>query len=270
MSNIFNIGFCLLQRPPLYVPIGWAVFFICGHSIQISRLLWEHRPLDLDPHLSNLFEKAFRPWGFKSGDFLQIIARAPPETVQTVSAGELLAEQDDEISSIHYLLEGQLQVEQDGIVLNVISPGPGGWVGEFWGPEYDWISREHKWRVSFRCLDRCRTVGFDKRDLHQAIQDMGPPGELAASKMQIHDLRSKLHVQRKHHHAQMYSMMLIKCTQNGRLSDEDRTLLENHRKLHPDAIPEDDHKKRLKALGWTEADYARGYVWQVVAGNQLD
>mmetsp|Transcript_83270 Transcript_83270/g.269525 ORF Transcript_83270/g.269525 Transcript_83270/m.269525 type:complete len:327 (-) Transcript_83270:12-992(-) len=277
-SNICNIGYSLMQRPPLLTPVAWGCFFIAGHGVQIVRLLRERQPVELSTEDAELFDKAFKAWGFSPRQFLRLLEAAPPSEV-VKDKDEYLVRQGDDIEKIHYLMEGRLAVELDGVVLNEIRPGPGGWAGEFWGPNYDWVDRKHKWRVSFRCLDRCITAGFTKRTLHEAILVQGLPGELAAGRMQIYDLRSKLHVQRgeqytptglpipqeaaapaapMHHLALFYQSLLKKCVADGRISAEDQSLLDEHRRLFGSAVSEEQHQLFLVELGWTAEDYARG------------
>jgi CRP-like cAMP-binding protein len=107
-----------LQPEPLMVPIYWNLVFSAINLYWIARLLFERRPVKLDPDEQRLYQLAFRTLTpreafnlFKLGTW-----KSPDSGVRLVDHGEA-------VDSLSVLLSGKATIKESGRVVAEIGEG---------------------------------------------------------------------------------------------------------------------------------------------------
>lgn len=256
-ANACGIAFNLLQPKPMVQPALWGVFFLFGHGIQVYRLLIKDKEVRMTMEEEEIYRNAFMPFGISPRQFAEIIQQAPCSK-RHLRRDEFVHRDGTGIVDINYLLEGTLSVDRDCAKIMKMKPGGGAWAGEFWDSKYD-VSKDHKWNCSARCIDdHCVTASFNKKQLHDAFVGLGVQGELSADKIQISDLWAKMRSQQSTSKAEMYRMLLMMSVTDGKITAEERSMLEKYRCCHREDVSEADHITYLREVGWTPEEYARG------------
>ena len=101
-------------------------------------------------------------------------------------------------------------------------------------------------------------MGFPKAALHEHLLAHRDGLELAADKVQIHDLWGKLRNTHTAHTAALYQTLVTMACVDGAITPEERALCETFREHHPDAITPGVHAAALETLGWSTDEYAEG------------
>ena len=96
----------------------------------------------------------------------------------------------------------------------------GSWAGEFWDPLKNLKKEAELWPVSYQALeDNSLTVRWNRDEVHSYISGhKGEAIELAADKIQIHDLWGKLKLSHQTHEKDIRSMYFELLKQAGSLS----------------------------------------------------
>src|SRR5436190_1748897 len=59
-ASLISIPYYLVQPTVLWPPVAWSVVFVIINSSQISRLLWERRPVVLSKEEQRLYDLGFK------------------------------------------------------------------------------------------------------------------------------------------------------------------------------------------------------------------
>jgi hypothetical protein len=124
-SSTCGVAYNLLQPKPLWVPVGWGVFFICGQAVQIVRLLLSKTSVTFTEEEHYLYEHAFMPFGFTPKQYSALIKHAPPVRHE-FKPGELVVTEGMPVTAIDYVVAGSLGIEHNGQKVNTIKPKFGG------------------------------------------------------------------------------------------------------------------------------------------------
>merc|ERR1712224_70471 len=128
-------------------------------------------------------------------------------------------------------------------MMHTITPGKGGWLGEFYDPNMDlaeYWSKPHTYPISYKCeSERCRVLALSRKDLHYHLRSNDRLAS-AATKTQVKDLWAKLHRSTKEGRRLMYNSMLEVAVSDGAVDPRERGLCEDFRRRHE--ISEEDHK----------------------------
>ncbi|KAK3286533.1 hypothetical protein CYMTET_5911 [Cymbomonas tetramitiformis] len=251
-ANVCGIAYNLLQPTPLLTPVAWSTFFLGGHGMQLYRLVNEKQEVKLSSQECELYEQAFFSFGFTPRDFKSLGKPMWKE----FDEGEVVHFQDADIETLYYLLDGEVDILRDGIVKNKIRPGKGGWLGEFWDPEWD-ASKPHFWRVTARAAKKCRVAGYPKRDLHRAISESkGCHMKSSADKLEINDLWGKLKTTVGNNDFALYDGVVAAVLHDGKVTKAERALVSDYRsRLN---ISDEQHRDILKRYGWSSSQFSKG------------
>jgi hypothetical protein len=112
-----------LQPEPLMVPIYWNLVFSAINLYWIARLLFERRPVQLDPDEQRLYQLAFRTLTPREAFNLFKLG-----TWKSSASGARLVEHGEAVDSLSVLLSGKATIKESGRV--VAEVGEGQFVGE--------------------------------------------------------------------------------------------------------------------------------------------
>jgi len=265
VSTCCGMAYNLTQPTPLWAPAAWGIVFLGMHLRQIYILLKENEKLVLSCDEEALYEKAFMSFGCPPRHFKDLLAKVGARWC-TWDKNTLVQKIGDPMEEINYLVEGSvLLVSSSGDPMHTVQGGKGGWLGEMYDPiqSEDYWDKPHNWLISFKCIsEKCRTVSFRRRALHEAFRGSAKL-EQAATRAQISDLWSKLHAALPAHRRNAYEGMLQVALSDGYLDAAERNMLDEFRKRH--GITEQEHQDFLAKLGWSLDDFGRGY--QATAGR---
>lgn len=262
ISTACGISYNLLQPRPLLPPALWGAAFLSLHLYMIAMLLRERQHLSLSKDAEEVYEKAFLPYGFTHRQFLDILEDLQPRWCDWRS-GCFVVRRGSDMDDLHYLVEGEVDtISCTDDSIHKIRSGKGGWLGEFFDPNMKegYWEQPHKWPVSWKCIvERCRTVAFPRKALHDKLKD-NPRFAQAATKAAISDLWGKFHQTIRDLRPSTYRYMLQVALSDGTLNASEKKLLEEFKERH--GISLDLHKELLEELGWTEDEFAVGHKSQ--------
>eukprot|EP00494_Astrolonche_serrata_P003178 UN03184 len=166
---------------------------------------------------------------------------------------------------VYYLMEGQAEMTgRLGGRINMIYPGRGGWIGEFFDPNRkpEYYEKEHRWCIGTKALEKCKLARFDQDKLQKAIE-RNPRLVVAAGKAENSDLWCKIRQNSRHRAESVYSHMMKIASLGGTLSDKARGLLAEYKQTQL-FVTDETHEKSLKEIGWTQKEFDNGQKIEVL------
>lgn len=258
-ASFCGIAFNLLQPKPLWAPAAWGVFFIFGHSVQIARLILAKSVVSMNEDENRLYEEAFLPFGFSPKQYMGMLEAATPWT-ETKNKGENVFKRGTTMENLSYLLDGAVAIRSvSGETLHVVTPGKGGWVGEFFDSDWD-LGKEHRWQADSVCVSEggCLLKTFCKYKLHRHIKDNSKSIEVQATRVQVGDLWGKLKDSFSEKEREVYRGMLELAVADGEVVKEEREACAAFRARNAAVIKDSVHAQTLESLGWTVAEFDAG------------
>ena len=107
-----------LQPAPLWAPIGWNVVFIAINGFWIALLVMDRRPVPFSDEERHLYRLAFP--NFREREAFNLLRRGAKSSVPV---GTTLLEQGEAVKSLTLIAEGEVSVEVDGEIVDVLSEG---------------------------------------------------------------------------------------------------------------------------------------------------
>ena len=143
-ASTCGIFYNLLQPHPLFAPASWGIFFICGHSVQIARLLLAKQPVAMTKNEHDIYDEHFLPFGFTPRTFVELLQKSNAKEVEIAPGARLVEEgslmkyifliRDGSVEYIHsHRSDGEEEGEHDDVELTValdeVRCHKGVWVG---------------------------------------------------------------------------------------------------------------------------------------------
>ena len=123
IGSLCLLPYYYLQPEPLMVPIYWNLVFAAINLYWIARLLFERRPVKLDPDEQRLYQLAFRTLTPREAfNLFKLGAWKSP------ASGARLVKQGEAVDSLSVLFSGKATVKKSGRIVAEI--GEGQFVGE--------------------------------------------------------------------------------------------------------------------------------------------
>lgn len=101
-----------------YLVVSWNVFFIVVNVAQLARLVYERRPIVLEPEQQRVYEKNFL--ALSKADFLRVHGLAEEVTMED---GAHLVEEGEMLRRLYLVLEGKARVVVKGEEVAQVKPG---------------------------------------------------------------------------------------------------------------------------------------------------
>ncbi|KAK3280266.1 hypothetical protein CYMTET_11879 [Cymbomonas tetramitiformis] len=138
MANIILVVYYLFSFPRImWAQVSWYMFFVVTHSTKLSKLIAENRPVQLDYHQQQLFNRVFDQQGLTQPQFLRLWEAGE---YKWSSAGTVLLEPDHE-GRLLLLSSGSAAVEIQNMRVGELTAG--NFIGEeellFTNPQ------QHRW-----------------------------------------------------------------------------------------------------------------------------
>lgn len=258
VSSFCGIGYNLLQPKPLIAPATWGCAFLSIHIYMIIVLLRERKEETLSKEEEEVYASAFSPYGFTCRQFLDLLEGATPRWC-TFSRGDRIVRLGDEMAELHYIFQGEGElVSTTNDRLHPISPGKGGWIGEFFDPNIasDYWDKPHPWRCECRCMtEQCQTLAFPRKDLDSLLRS-NPRLKEAATRAAVSDVWGKLFDTIGDMRRSAYKSMLQVALADGVVDVEERSMLEDFRRRHK--ISNEEEATFLEELGWNREEFVGG------------
>ena len=186
-----GIVFNLLQPSPLTAPALWGAFFICGHSVQIARLL--HQPnVVMSERDHELYEHAFLPYGFSPRTF-QTLMEEGDVVWATYEDGATICLEGSPVEYVQIILSGGAvfthqaneKISQSRVARVIdskaVASHRGTWVGEAFDPQF----LEHSTHgFTIKAVGETMSVKFNLKKFHKVI-DGDEAAVAAAEQLQV-------------------------------------------------------------------------------------
>lgn len=117
-GSFFAFGFYFFQSPPLWSAIGWTALYIVIHAFWICRILWERRPVVLNPDEQRLYDL-----GFGALDLRKFVTVVSLGEWRDGKPGEYIFRKGDPVSEIAIHVSGAVSMRLDGTELALLRPG---------------------------------------------------------------------------------------------------------------------------------------------------
>ena len=117
-SDVMTVPYYFFQHKPLWAPIFWAVAFMVVNGVRIVALTLERRPVVLNDREEELYRVAFY-----SIDKREFVKLASLVRWVNLSAGELVIEKGQKISSAIILISGEIEAAFSGKTIMAYRPG---------------------------------------------------------------------------------------------------------------------------------------------------
>jgi hypothetical protein len=215
-ASASGILYNLLQPTPLIAPALWGCFFICGHSVQITRILLADEDVSMSTRDHELYEMAFLKYGFTPRVFARLMEEADATWV-SFPDNTIIASQGSEVKRVQIILSGgaifthavkhKKTSEVTNRVARVIDGDSvedhrGTWVGEAWDPDF----LKHRTQShTITTVGDTSAVSFDIDKFHSII-DNDPSALACAERMQLDDLSGKLEAYERAHEKEVHCM----------------------------------------------------------------
>jgi len=259
-ASVLGLAYNLLQPVPLYAPAAWGTLFISVNLYNIAVLMRERQQITMTSDQEKIYELAFMGFGFTPRLFLDILEKTDARWI-TVEKGKMVHSMGDSMDEITYLQEGEVRLISNtgDEMMELVKPGRGAWLGEFFDPSMDpdvYWSKPHTHPISYRCdAEQCRLMALDRKKLHYTIK-ANPTLVAAATNSQVRDLWGKIRSVHGQSRLKMYESMLEIATADGEVDAKERDLCSHFRARHK--ITDEQHVEFLRKIGWSAVEFDGG------------
>jgi hypothetical protein len=246
-ASLWGIAYNILQPTPLLAPAGWGCVFICGHLLQIGRILRDRAQVEMTEDAVDLYESAFHPHHFRPRQFLKIMEIG---RVEVLEAGTVITSIGNEATELILIWDGVAAVRDQSNV-------PVGHIGQ-----HRWIGNmvrsstgHNQWNYNIKAEAPCKVIKWRRAELDELLASDRTLHVCAASLI-ANDLTWKLSESAALHAFHEYHSMLEVAVADGRLVAEEKKQLREFRLSHK--LSMDDHSRCLADLGWSDHEYEDG------------
>jgi hypothetical protein len=110
VASLFSVFYNWVIPPePMWIPIGWNFVFVGINVFNIGILIYEKRPVSMEPKLQELYDTMFK--SMTPVEFLKISKIAEWKSIKP---GEIIIEQGKRVSTLNLIYNGTIDVAVDG------------------------------------------------------------------------------------------------------------------------------------------------------------
>jgi hypothetical protein len=267
-SSLASIVFIATRVPVAsMVPVYWSSCFIAVNSFKIYQLLMERRAVELEKFDEDIYARHFMRSGMRPRQFKVLRENA---VLREFEDGDILHSEGSEApTTVKLLINGRVQIKaNEEEIFTVDAKKPICFLGD-----------THVLEMADRLAEKKDSVTVPS--FSATAVAMAPKGEkvvvlewenaylvklLTQSSETAHSLRAVLTnsmVQKlvdigNTGALDKYTTLMFACAADGSIKSLEKTMLSDYAKRHK--INETGHESALLSIGWTAADYNRGYV----------